>query len=66
MKYTYRWSISARQSKNGVLTLIMWNLIILIGVATLANLINEVDLILNCILTMSCVVVLSCILVLSL
>ena len=37
-----------------------------IGVVTLANPINEVDLMLNCTLTMPCVVVLSCILVLSL
>ena len=38
----------------------------LIRVVTLANLINEVDLMLNYILTMPCIVVLSCILVLSL
>ena len=37
-----------------------------IGVVTLANLINEVDLILNYILTMPYIVVLSCTLVLSL
>ena len=66
LKYIYKWSIFARQSKNGVLTLIIWNLIILIGVATLADLINKVNLILNYILTISCVVVLSCTLVLSL
>ena len=44
----------------------MWNLIIPIGVATLADLINKVDLILNYILTISCVVISSCTLVLSL
>jgi hypothetical protein len=38
----------------------------LIGVVTLANLINKVNLMLNCILTMPYIVVLSCILVLSL
>jgi hypothetical protein len=37
-----------------------------IRVVTLANLINKVNLILNCILTMPYIVVLSCILVLSL
>ena len=37
-----------------------------IRVVTLADLINEVNLILNYILTMPCIVVLSCILVLSL
>jgi hypothetical protein len=37
-----------------------------IGVVTLANLINEVNPMLNCILTMPYIVVLSCILVLSL
>jgi hypothetical protein len=36
-------------------------LIILIGIVTLANLINKVNLILNCILTMPYIVVLSCI-----
>jgi len=44
----------------------MWKLIVLIGVVTLADPINKVDLMLNCILTMPYVVVLSYILVLSL
>ena len=58
--------MSAKQSKNGVLTLIMWNSIIPIGVVTLADLINKVDLMPNSTLTMPCVVVSSCTLVLSL
>ena len=55
-----------KQSKNRVLTLTMWNLIMPIGVVTLANLINEVDLIPNCTLIMPYMVVLSYILVSSL
>ena len=58
--------MSARQSKNGVLTLTMWNSIVLIGVITLVDLIDEVDLMPNCILTMPCIVVLSYTPVLSL
>jgi hypothetical protein len=58
--------MSAKQSKNRVLTLIIWNSIMLIGVVTLANLINKVNLMPNYMLTMPCVVVLSYTPVLSL
>ena len=58
--------MSVRQSKNGVSTLIMWNLIMPIGVVTLADLIDEVDLIPNCMLIMPYMVILSYIPVLSL
>ena len=58
--------MSAKQSKNGVLTLIIWNLIIPIRVVTLVNPINKVNLMLNYTLTIPYIVVLSYTLVLSL
>ncbi len=58
--------MSVRQSKNRVLTLIMWNSIVPIGVVILVDLINKVDPIPNCTLTMPYIVVLSYIPVLSL
>jgi len=52
LKYTYKLSISARQSRKEVLTLIMWNSTVPIGVFTLIELIEDVEPILNYILTM--------------
>jgi len=47
LKYTYKLSISARQSRKRVLTLIMWNSTVPIGVATLIELMEDVEPILN-------------------
>jgi len=52
LKYTYKLSISTRQSRKGVLTLITWNSTISIGVAILIELIEDVEPIPNCTLTM--------------
>jgi len=52
LKYTYKLSISARQSRKGVLTLTTWNSTIPIGVSTLIEPIEDVEPIPNYILTM--------------
>jgi hypothetical protein len=51
LKYTYKLSISARQSRKGVLTLITWNSTIPISVATLIELIEDIEPIPNYTLT---------------
>ena len=51
--------MSTRQSKNRVSTLIIWNSIMPIGVVTLADPIDEVNMMPNCTLIMPCMVVLS-------
>ena len=51
LKYTYKLSISTRQSRKGVLTLTTWNSTIPISVATLIELIEDIEPILNYTLT---------------
>jgi len=51
LKYTYKLSISARQSRKGVSTLIIWNSTIPISVSTLIELIKDVEPIPNYMLT---------------
>ena len=60
LKYTYKLSISTRQSRKGVLTLIIWNSTIPISVATFIKLIEDIEPILNCTLTVPLIDLFNC------
>jgi len=60
LKYTYKLFISARQSRKGVLTLIIWNSTVPISVFTLIELIEDVEPIPNYILTVPLVDLVNC------
>ena len=60
LKYTHKLSMSARQSRKGVLTLTIWNSTIPIGVATLIEPIEDVEPIPNYILTVPLVDLFNC------
>jgi hypothetical protein len=51
LKYTYKLSISTKQSRKGVLTLTMWNSTVPISIATLIELIEDIEPIPNYTLT---------------
>jgi len=60
LKYTYKLSISTRQSRKGVLTLTMWNSTIPISVAILIELIKDIEPIPNYTLTIPFVDLFNC------
>jgi len=65
LKYTYKLSISARQSRKGVLTLTVWNSTVPIGIATLIEPIEDVEPIPNCTLTIPLIDLFNCTLLIS-
>ena len=67
LQYTYSLSMSARQSRKEVSAFTMWKLTRLIGVLTLTNLINMVELMLNqTFIALVCVVLISVLLFVAL